>query len=81
MSFDWAPKIEKDCFNSCGRLESIVIPASVTEIGSKALAKCKDLREVKYCGNAESWNAMTKESDWDNRSGEYVLIYDYVVVD
>lgn len=42
----------------CNKLESIVIPDSVTSIGFGAFSSCSSLTEVYYNGSAAEWNSI-----------------------
>ena len=58
-------------FASCTSLESVTIPATVSTIGYAAFADCFRLNTIVYLGSQDSWNAITKENEWDYQAGEY----------
>lgn len=60
----------------CDSLTSVVIPISVTEIHYSAFS-CKNLTSIKYRGSEAKWNAISKNVNWDNKSGKYTITYDY----
>ena len=45
--------IKDSCFYNCKELSTIVLPASIKEIGKNAF--CRELKEVYYAGDATSW--------------------------
>lgn len=56
-SFDFGNKLEKvgeEAFNDC-KLEEVVIPASIKELGVLAFGYCNKLY---YCGTQEDWNKV-----------------------
>ncbi len=48
----------------CGKLNNVVIPASVTQIDTGAFGGCTALSNIKYDGTVEQWNAVTKGEWW-----------------
>lgn len=56
-----------------GRLTSVTIPVSVTEIRSWALEDCCALKEIIFEGTVAQWNAITKEYNWNNNTGTYTV--------
>lgn len=51
-------------FKECTSLVSVSIPASVTEIGSKAFNGCTALSEIHYLGTMEQWKTVKIDSGW-----------------
>ena len=52
-------------FNVCLGLTSITISNNVTYIDSRALAHCSRLEIIEYNGTIAQWNAINKESNWN----------------
>lgn len=52
-------------FDWCESLESIKIPASVTNIGREALSGCTSLTSINFGGAVEQWNAIELGEDWN----------------
>ncbi len=48
-------------------LQSIVIPESVTSIGSYAFEDCSGLKTINYTGTEEQWNAINKGFNWNTK--------------
>ena len=62
-------------FCDCSSLTSVVIPDSVTSIGSYAFSTCYSLTSIKYRGTAAQWKAITKGIYWI--SGDCTITYNY----
>ena len=69
--------IGNDAFNGCSSLTSVVIPDSVTIICPAAFYGCSSLTSIKYRGTQEQWNGIKKYSDWDDKTGDYTITYNY----
>ena len=63
--------IGHDTFQGCSSLTSITIPDSVTSIGSSAFYDCSNLKSITFEGTVAQWNAISKGSSWDSRTGKY----------
>ena len=50
---------------------------SVTLIGDWAFRGCSSLISIKYCGTEEEWNAISKGYLWDDRTGDYIITYNW----
>lgn len=59
-------------FQNCSGLTSITIPQSVTKIGDYSFNGC-NLTSIIFEGTKAEWNAIEKESDWDMRTGDYII--------
>ena len=59
---DGALKIDFGTFSDCEKLESILIPVSVKDIGEQAFFRCKSLSAVFYLGAPEEFKAIRVES-------------------
>ncbi|MBQ6882836.1 MAG: leucine-rich repeat protein, partial [Clostridia bacterium] len=64
-------------FYNCRSLESVVIGNNVTYIGNEAFYGCSSLTSIKYRGTQEQWNGIKKYSDWDDKTGDYTITYNY----
>ena len=56
-------------FSNCLYLETITIPRSVIDIGYNCFFNTPSLKEIKYLGTMEEFNAITKGSNWLTLSG------------
>ena len=70
--------VGKNAFNSCGRLQSVTIPLSVTRIDDYALYNCGAL-DVYYAGTPDQWNGVSKtlKKSSPNTLGSTVLTMHY----
>ena len=72
-------EIAYGAFSECSRLREVALPSSLTVIGSYVLRNCGSLERVIYCGSADSWESISKSSDWDEDAGTYAFsLHDYV---
>ena len=60
-------------FSGCSGLTSITIPKSVTSIGRDAFRYCSALTSITYQGSKAKWNAISKESYWNDNTGNYTI--------
>ncbi len=56
--------IESWTFRGCSFLSNIVLPKSLSYIGSMVFDGCSYLRTLRYEGSKEEWDAITKDQDW-----------------
>ena len=56
-------KIGEGAFKGCTSLASVSIPEGVTEIGRQAFQCCSALKEIRFCGTKEQWEAVKKGDD------------------
>lgn len=59
-------KIGGEAFLGCSDLTSITIPNTITRIESFAFDGCVNLADVTFNGTIAQWNAITKDSFWNN---------------
>ena len=52
---------------------SITIPSSVTNIGDYAFYGCTGLKDITFIGTQDQWNAISKGSDWNYKTGFYTI--------
>ena len=62
-----------DSFQGCSKLTSITIGQGVSSIYSNAFKGCTKLTSITYTGTIAEWNAIKKDSGWDNDTGAYVI--------
>ena len=60
---DGVEKVGAKAFYGCRYIESLTIPASVTEIEASALGNCYDIRAVYYSGTREQWKEVVIGAD------------------
>lgn len=56
-------KINSYMFNGCTNLKEVVIPSGVRDIEHYAFYNCNALRTVYFCGDADAWKTITKQSN------------------
>lgn len=74
-------------FANCHRLESLILPATITVINARCFAATYQLKTIKFLGTMAQWNAINKyshylhpEDDWNRLSAlETVICTDGVV--
>jgi hypothetical protein len=54
-----------EAFGRCTALESIVLPAGLTEIDFTSFSGCSSLRDITFKGTVAQWNAA-KEYFWQD---------------
>ena len=65
--------IADSAFYNCTGITGIEIPKSIQQIGWGAFRYCSDLVRIVYRGTVEQWNAIQKDSKWDERTGTYTI--------
>ena len=48
----------------CDKIETVVIPSSVTQIDNGFLYSCASLKDIYFNGSAEEWEAIKNKSNW-----------------
>ena len=70
---DGVTKIGNGAFEGCTGLTSITIGNSVTSIGGYAFEDCTGLTSITFKGTKAQWNAISKDPDWDYKTGNYTV--------
>lgn len=65
--------INKLLFALCGKLTSTTIPSSVNSINEYAFAGCNELKNINFRGTKAQWDAIQKESYWNDNTGDYTV--------
>lgn len=65
-------EIGYDVFKDCTSLASVTIPNSVKTIHDTAFLSCP-LKEIKYAGTKEEWEAISKGSELSAENGDFVV--------
>ena len=66
-----------DAFCECASLTSVTIGNSVTAIGCEAFYDCTSLTTINYRGTEAQWNAIYKYFNWNYKTGNYTIVYNY----
>ena len=64
--------IGSSAFYQCYDLINVTIPDSVTKIGKTAFSHCSSLTSITFNGSIEQWNAITKDSSWNQWATEVI---------
>lgn len=64
--------IADNAFRDCDGIGRIYIPISVKSIGSTIIGQY--VTEIVFAGTTEEWNAIKKETKWDEKAQDYVVI-------
>ncbi len=65
--------IYDQAFSGCSALASVTVGSDVTAIGKEAFYDCSALTTITYAGSKMLWGAVSKGSNWDKNSGEYLV--------
>ena len=61
-------EIKYATFEKCSLLATLNLPASITKIGTYAFKEATALTSINFVGTQSQWNAITKDSGWNNGS-------------
>lgn len=61
-------------FDNNENITCIYIPETVEIIGEAAFEGCVNLEKIVFRGTVEQWNAITKRTNWNNNTGNYVVV-------
>ena len=67
-------EVSKFAFYRCQKLTKMTIPDSVTSFCDYALEACDNLVTIIYDGKMEQWSDISKGYNWNERTGDYVVI-------
>lgn len=63
-------------FSDVNIMTELVIPASVTTIENYIISwRSTSITTIRYLGTEAQWNAVDKESSWDNDNADYRLVF------
>lgn len=65
--------IGSSAFYGCGQLECVTIGTNVKKIESYAFAYSEKLESIIFDGTIREWQAIEKESGWDEGTGNYTI--------
>lgn len=65
--------ISEYAFQGFSSLTSITISDGVTNIGSGAFCGCYALTDIIFIGTKEQWNAIEKDTYWNDNTGNYTV--------
>ena len=70
---DSVTNVDNSAFYGCDGLTSVTIGSGVTRIEKFAFAQCTSLISITFNGTKAQWNAITKVSGWNDRTGNYTI--------
>lgn len=66
-------RLNNEMFYNCVSLKSITIPSTISYMMYHVFENCTLLTSISFKGTIEQWNAIYKESSWNENSGEYTI--------
>lgn len=60
-------------FKDCSKLTNITIGENVKALPSYVFFECGGLSSIEFKGTKEQWNAISKASGWDSKTGNYTI--------
>lgn len=61
-------------FYKCVNLEMVTIGKNMKEIDICAFAQCSKLKQIKYFGSIQEWEAIIKGADWKSQAGDFSVV-------
>ena len=66
--------LENSLFSQCLKLKEVELSNDITDIKSDAFYYCEKLETIRFNGTSEEWEQISKDSYWDEETGDYVVI-------
>lgn len=66
--------IYSGCFNDCVNMDEITLPSTITWISGGAFYGCYYMYTIRFNGTMEQWNAIGKDSNWNENCGVTQII-------
>lgn len=70
---DSVTEISGGAFRECTRLKSVTIGTSVKRIDMNVFNEFTNLATVTYKGTKAQWEAITKDTSWNSRTGDFII--------
>lgn len=61
-------------FDNNEKITCIYIPETVEIIGEAAFEGCVNLEKIVFRGTMAQWNAITKRTNWNHNTGNYIVV-------
>lgn len=68
-------RIGNRSFYKCARLNSIILPHSLTYVDSQAFGYCENLNAIYYEGSLEKWSSVFTYEEFPNNISESIICY------
>lgn len=66
--------IYSGCFGGCVALDEVTLPSTITWISGGAFNGCYYMYTIRFNGTMEQWNAIGKDSNWNENCGVTQII-------
>ena len=73
LSDDCNVGLSQGVFRNCIRLHEVKNTDCVTSIGKNAFYNCSSLTSINLGGTKAQWNAISKDSGWNDNTGNYTI--------